>query len=485
MFREPVRAIVGSTVYPGAPLTVYDLRQEGEPAIVLYADPELTVPHPTPLIADAAGRYPPIYTEAVKPLYALNEQPRDHAGRLMPGATLTFYSEDTTELAPIYSDEGLEVEATNPATADEDGEFAPIYLDEALRYRVLLKDQNGRLIYDMALRALGHGHFRVVAEGAFDVEIDLYDEQFSNLQLYSWLPSSQFPYPEESPAITGLNPSNYHRARFLLKAASTTPPDNTDQLGDWHEGASEDGGFVAAREEGNAASWPSGTPGEYDGFPLGWSLNGRTMAPAHPVSPGERVSLYVHFNKLTPSYLQGVVGSGGGGLLYCSHHGSFTPPLNTDNNAGRYDWWSPLDSGADNSVNYSGVWGQSDGVPSPKYGNHCVGSEIVTGGFFGHPDALLIVQRVPRPPLGYGWQPIIGTFHALAKYTEDGDPTTPSVTQYPLNPIVEVGAENDTEAFWTAAYAEAVAAEDMPAGLTYGTHYPVEVDTMYYRKYYG
>lgn len=479
-YREPVRAIVGGTVYQGAPLTVYDLRQEGGPRLVLYADPGLTVPHPTPLVADAAGRYPPIYTTAVKPLYALDEQPRDHAGNLMPGATLTFYEEDTTELAPIYSDEDLQSEASNPATADENGEFAPIYLDEAVRYRAVLKDQNGRLIYDMAVRAPWYGNIRVVAEGAFDVDLDLYDDQYSNLVLFPWEMDSSFP---GAGGVTGLNPDNYHRCRYLLQLASASPPNNNDQLGSWHGGDAEDDGFIAARDEGNAASWVGGEAGEYQEEPIGWSLNRRTMYPAHAVTPGEAVNLYVHFNKVVPTYLQGVVAPASG-PTFCRFHANFIPPLDSGNAAGRFDWWSPRDSGENEGVPISGVWGAADSLPAPRDGNNCIGSQTVAGGFFRHPDAHIIVQRVPRPPLGYGWVAFEGEYHALAVYTEDGL-LNPSVTQYPLNPIVEIDSESDTEEFWTAAYEAAVEAGDMPAGLTYGDDYPVAVDTMYHRKYYG
>lgn len=71
---------------------------------------------------------------------------------------------------------------------------------------------------------------------------------------------------------------------------------------------------------------------------------------------------------------------------------------------------------------------------------------------------------------------------ALAKYVENNDQyASRQVLQYPLNPIRPNGHADDTQAFWEAAYAAAVTAGDISAGLTYGVHYPV-TQTFYYTR---
>ena len=62
---------------------------------------------------------------------------------------------------------------------------------------------------------------------------------------------------------------------------------------------------------------------------------------------------------------------------------------------------------------------------------------------------------------------------------EGGDELT-VVVKYPLNPCIPAGgAEYDDEAFWTAAYAAAVANGQMAGGLTYNEGYPVIQDWGY------
>lgn len=115
------------------------------------------------------------------------------------------------------------------------------------------------------------------------------------------------------------------------------------------------------------------------------------------------------------------------------------------------------------------------------------------------------VQRVPRAPLStaedpnytalagtpgfyrniYTGQIVRGvtwtydnstTYKVLQKYATASDGGTPArqiVTKYPRSPAVPLGDANyDSQAFWEAAYAEAVAAGEMTAGLTYGVDYP-------------
>lgn len=67
------------------------------------------------------------------------------------------------------------------------------------------------------------------------------------------------------------------------------------------------------------------------------------------------------------------------------------------------------------------------------------------------------------------------TYKVLAAYEQDQiTDENAVVTQYPLNPCIPSASPyyND-EAYWTAAYDAAVAAGDMPGGLTYGVDYPI------------
>lgn len=79
------------------------------------------------------------------------------------------------------------------------------------------------------------------------------------------------------------------------------------------------------------------------------------------------------------------------------------------------------------------------------------------------------------------WTYTAGSYLWLSKYATDGG-TPERVTSYPRDPVRPVGHADDTEAFWTAAYAAAVAAGDMAAGLVYGVDYPVAVGYAYERS---
>jgi len=112
-------------------------------------------------------------------------------------------------------------------------------------------------------------------------------------------------------------------------------------------------------------------------------------------------------------------------------------------------------------------------------------------------DDLVEVTRTPAPPtdtaddpayiaipdvpgyfidaMGQTWRGAVWaydnstTYKVLQKYTTSGL----NVTKYPLSPARPVGhAQYSDSAFWIAAYDAAVAAGDMPGGLTYGVHYP-------------
>ncbi len=195
LYRDPVRAISGGTIYPGARLSVFE--SDGETLAAIYADVALDIRLSNPLTADSAGRLPPIYaalgvelvarlvdaggetvfeeaiTPDLMPLAVYGTDPRDDRGELMPGATRTFYAEDTTELAIVWADDSLSEEQANPVQADEFGEFPAVYLDSDRRYRAVLHEApgnpevrpdvgyyagksyiGGRLIYDVPVRLL-------------------------------------------------------------------------------------------------------------------------------------------------------------------------------------------------------------------------------------------------------------------------------------------------------------------------------------------
>lgn len=72
----------------------------------------------------------------------------DANGLTVPGAQLFFYETGTTTKRPIYSDDALTVELTNPVEANAAGVWPSIYLDEAIVYRCVLKDAAGVTLDD-------------------------------------------------------------------------------------------------------------------------------------------------------------------------------------------------------------------------------------------------------------------------------------------------------------------------------------------------
>jgi hypothetical protein len=188
-FRDPIRAISGSTVYPGASIEV---READDSLAPIYAEPAFQTPIPNPLKADAAGFFPPIYGSGYTPLtsiitdadgveiieledwgnrpIAADDDPRDNAGSRMPGATRTFYQGDTTELAVIYSDSGLTTPADNPQVADENGLFDPVYIDSDLIYRVMLHKAPGN---PAVKPAWGHNALKSYTGGVLVYDVEL------------------------------------------------------------------------------------------------------------------------------------------------------------------------------------------------------------------------------------------------------------------------------------------------------------------------
>lgn len=171
-YLDQPRAMDGDgNLLPGAKLYFYEVSTEN--AQDVWANYQRTVVQPNPLIADSAGRFPPIYydqtieyrvllTDALgnvvfdaDPYTGFNLPgrtpliPLDDDGERLPLARLTFWRMDTTKLAPIYESAGFGDELSNPVTADEGGEFVEIWLDYAIPYRVRLERGDGTLVYDI------------------------------------------------------------------------------------------------------------------------------------------------------------------------------------------------------------------------------------------------------------------------------------------------------------------------------------------------
>lgn len=70
-------------------------------------------------------------------------------GRILSGATWTFYIAGTTTLAPIFSDDELTTPLANPIAANSGGAFVSIYLDPRVTYRAVLKTSAGALLQDI------------------------------------------------------------------------------------------------------------------------------------------------------------------------------------------------------------------------------------------------------------------------------------------------------------------------------------------------
>jgi hypothetical protein len=170
-YKDQPRAITEAGVLlPGASLR---LTLEGTDTDArAYANAELTIEHPNPLVADGAARFPAMFfdqtidyrarllhpvTGAVvwdkDPLetFPLSDSgiPLDNNGRAMPGAVLTFWRAGTTALQGVFLNEALSTPADNPLEADVDGEFPEVWFDDELTWRVKLEDGRGRLVFDI------------------------------------------------------------------------------------------------------------------------------------------------------------------------------------------------------------------------------------------------------------------------------------------------------------------------------------------------
>ena len=114
---------------------------------------------------------------------------------------------------------------------------------------------------------------------------------------------------------------------------------------------------------------------------------------------------------------------------------------------------------------------------------------------YGWNDESFTVRRTPSPPEGEGWELVSGTARALSVYSEVNGVGYQYRDTYIVNALhtykhlyrpnglakVPTNAEYDDEAFWTAAYDEAVVDDRMPSGWTYGNQYPVTISEYYLR----
>jgi hypothetical protein len=70
-------------------------------------------------------------------------------GGFESGATLTVYQAGTTTFQPIYSDDELTDLLSNPLTADGLGSFPPVYYSSTQPIRVIVKESDGTVLFDV------------------------------------------------------------------------------------------------------------------------------------------------------------------------------------------------------------------------------------------------------------------------------------------------------------------------------------------------
>ncbi|HEY0916256.1 MAG TPA: phage tail protein [Solimonas sp.] len=274
---------------------------------------------------------------------------------------------------------------------------------------------------------------------------------------------------------------------------------------------------------------------------IGWSLyhqnssdsSAEYLGYVHPFiqqDPGERESLYLHFNirPLTRLFF-GRLGEYGP-LQPCQAISSID---GADVNTGGY-WWSgvyesdllPHEPPREGGSTGCGVWmvrRRCGGELSPPlaigecYANVCgeVGFQSCGPGFVNYAavtmfnDQLVQVRRKPRMPappcqprcgkaypllpenpnycaIGsrvehtVGFSVASGSYKALSNLRVSDS----EVTDYPLGPLIVAGSPDDTPEFWLAAYEDAVSSgAHIRSGLVNGVDYPVIPTVAYTRSY--
>lgn len=196
------------------------------------------------------------------------------------------------------------------------------------------------------------------------------------------------------------------------------------------------------------------------------------VAPDNPaIVSGDAMQLLLGFNVLSDAPRQGDFATIG---INCGYPDLFKTA----------HWWNRKYNGAYVPSLQTGIVkvftkGGDDGIDDvpDAYAENCFGGTSLARWF----DRFIFVQRIPSAPEGDDWQLVTGTAKVLSNYSR-GLTDNASPAQYPLNPCLLPSDENySSQAYWEAAYAEAVAAGDMPAGLTYGFNYPDTV-TEYWRR---
>lgn len=293
--------------------------------------------------------------------------------------------------------------------------------------------------------------------------------EYSNAVLHPWIDGDP-----------PLNPANAHDYQILeVDGTLTTPPPsyNTvhyDNLGD----------PLAA-----AAGW-YGTELVYLSYGL-WGYtdrdditndvakSGGTLVSSFP----DALSVQLHYNFATPTYADKYYYPG---FSTGDSGAPFGAPLSL--------WWQQ------SQLYQTMTTPDSDDTAPPLDPPFTHGSR--GGGFWYEQlqDAVICVNRVPAAPLnpcadlpdapvsGYCVDDT-GLYISNTDWVLDDSQefkvlytgaTSVNQINAPLNPCVPVSdASADNEAFWTAAYTEAVANGQMPGGLSYGTDYPKTISAAY------
>ncbi len=249
-------------------------------------------------------------------------------------------------------------------------------------------------------------------------------------------------------------------------------------------------------------------------YQLGWSPDRIELWRAFTLNfPGEQETLYLHFNRHLPD------GQDRDGYDYAAELPAGPSPVGCTSMAGaeivaqRRIWWTGLtDAGALPWATVAGIWrvaasgtGESGESAITNCSNYGPGAQL-----FRLDDVLIEVRRKPRMPAPpctpycadaypllpensnycaingrvehmVGYSVASGSFKALANLRTAGS----NVTDYPLGPVIISGSANDTQEFWEAEYAAAIAGgAKIRPGLVYGVDYPVVPTTAYTRSYY-
>lgn len=374
--------------------------------------------------------------------------------------------------------------------------------------------ENGALVYDARAQQDGE------TDAAYQARIDASDEYAQGFTLYLGT-EDQLPDPTieadkgvgNVPAFRGLVYIVFHDRQlkeeqalrhpsFKFEVSETGALQCTDNivlanevLYDWNLAANPTNSLNTNTFEvintGNhqgwsqATSYPYSLPGTYDtlnsalnalnnamdgrsyGVLLGYScpsLMASTkegwLAGAEP--PGETVDgaeppyIYLHYSPVQPLAVlgyQAAIDASVAGYVWLENNGIFDGLVYMDGYA------------ATGFGPYGMIFadGGTSGAVTFPYMNAVTMNAGRYGWYLGV--AAIKVTRSPGPPAE--GQLVSGSYKVLQKFDSG---TVPN--KKPLGPVLEVGDPADTQAYWEAAYALAVANGEMAAGLTYPADYP-------------